>query len=416
MATRWLRSQTGASLVDQAAVSAGNFLTTLVLARTLAPADYGAFSLLFLALFALNTCHSSLIIYPLTLRGAKIGKSELGELTGAALIHTLLLGLPLSLVLLLIAISVHRIDLYPYLLAAMLFWQLQETVRRALLCALRFSDAILPDAICYLGQALVIFLLHSKELRVVFLVVAATSLLAALWQAVLVSVRGLRSLSREHAGFSWSTGRYILAGNALNMVALQWPSWTLLAASGAVVVADYQSLLSLAGFANPIIFSINSLLIPIIAREEALGIQHARLTAVRYGARFGALLVPPFVLLLLLPWHTMRLVYGAASPYLAFAPMLRLMVSAFCVQYVATVVGAYEGGRGRPKSYMWSQIVSIAVLLTAGTALMWTHGVAGAALTMVLVSLVRLVSFVYISWSADHAPLQLVVDPMDASR
>jgi O-antigen/teichoic acid export membrane protein len=96
--------------------------------------------------------------------------------------------------------------------------------------------------------------------------------------------------------------------------------------------------------------------------------------------------------------------------------MLRLMVSAFCVQYVATVVGAYEGGRGRPKSYMWSQIVSIAVLLTAGTALMWTHGVAGAALTMVLVSLVRLVSFVYISWSADHAPLQLVVDPMDASR
>jgi O-antigen/teichoic acid export membrane protein len=357
-----------------------------------------------------------LIIYPLTLRGAKIGKSELGELTGAALIHTLLLGLPLSLVLLLIAISVHRIDLYPYLLAAMLFWQLQETVRRALLCALRFSDAILPDAICYLGQALVIFLLHSKELRVVFLVVAATSLLAALWQAVLVSVRGLRSLSREHAGFSWSTGRYILAGNALNMVALQWPSWTLLAASGAVVVADYQSLLSLAGFANPIIFSINSLLIPIIAREEALGIQHARLTAVRYGARFGALLVPPFVLLLLLPWHTMRLVYGAASPYLAFAPMLRLMMSAFCVQYVATVVGAYEGGRGRPKSYMWSQIVSIAVLLTAGTALMWTHGVAGAALTMVLVSLVRLVSFVYISWSADHAPLQLVVDPMDASR
>ena len=413
MQTRWLRGQTGASLIDQAAVSGGNFLTTLALARTLAPTEFGTFSLLFLTLLALNTCHSSLVIYPLTLRGAKATRQQIGGLTGSAMVHTLLLTIPLACLLSVSAWLLHRLDLFLYLVLAMVCWQIQETARRALLCTMRFSDAILPDSLCYVGQGLLILILRPTSLKEIFALVAITSLVAAIWQSALIRVTGIRSFSVEHGRWSWEMGRFILAGNALNMIGMQWPSWILLAVSGAVFVADYQSLLSLAGLANPLIFSINSLLIPIIARDEFLGVRHARLTALRYGVRFGLLLTGPFLIFFVAPHQTMSFVYGAHSPYVPFAALLRLMVITFGVQYAATVVGAYEGGRGRPKSYMWSQFASIGILVTLGTLLISRLGVMGAALAIGLASVVRVASLLYFSWSADHVYLELAPDHLD---
>jgi O-antigen/teichoic acid export membrane protein len=103
----------------------------------------------------------------------------------------------------------------------------------------------------------------------------------------------------------------------------------------------------------------------------------------------------------------MRLVYGAASPYLAFAPLLRLFVLAFLLQYLATVVGAYEGGLSRPKTYMWVQIVSTAILLTAGVWFIRVFGVAGAVDAMFLASAARLVTFLLLAWAADRPHISL---------
>src|SRR5271156_5280571 len=91
-------SEAGWSLIDQAAVSGGNFLTTLVLARILSPVGYGTFSLLFLSLYAINTCHSSLVIYPLTLNVASGKEDDFKHLNGIAFLHTLALSLPFAAV------------------------------------------------------------------------------------------------------------------------------------------------------------------------------------------------------------------------------------------------------------------------------------------------------------------------------
>ncbi len=402
MLTKVLPSQTSASILDQAVVSGGNFLTALVLARILAPADYGTFSLLFLSLFAINTCHSSLIVYPLTLRGAVVSGLELGEVAGAALVHTLLLALPLSALLAILTLALHRIDLWPYMAIAMLAWQLQETARRALLSALRFRDAILPDFFCYVGQALILLLFRPRHLVAIFIIVAVTSIIAALWQFALVRVSGLRSLSVDHGLYSWRMGRFVLAGNALNMLTLQIPSWTLVIVASPLAVAQYQALLNLVGVANPVIFSVNSLLIPVIAREAANGIQKARKSALHYGIRYGLLLLPPFLALFLAPHSIMKFVYGAPSPYLAFAPLLRFLVIAFAVQYLATVVGAYEGGMSRPKTYMWVQVMGTGVLFTFGVLLIYCYGLSGAVAAMVIASSVRFLTCLYLAWSADH--------------
>ena len=55
------------SLADQGAVSLGNFLTNILLARALAPAEYGIFALVFGLLLALSSIHAAVVIY---LKGA----------------------------------------------------------------------------------------------------------------------------------------------------------------------------------------------------------------------------------------------------------------------------------------------------------------------------------------------------------
>ncbi len=407
MRANFLQSETAASVLDQAAVSGGNFLTTLVLARSLAPAEYGVFSLLFLALFAINTCHSSLIVYPLTLRGASSSPLELSRLTCVSLVHTALLAVPLALVLGVVTLVLHRFSLFPIMALAMLGWQLQETTRRALLSVLRFRSAILPDLLCYVGQGCIIAIVRPHSLFVVFLIIAITSFAATAWQFFLaVSWRasrgtGMRAFTTSHGIYAWEMGRYVLAGNALNMITLQIPSWTLALALAPVAVAGYQSLLNLVGIANPIIFSINSMLIPAIAREASHGYKRARQTALHYGSRFGILLLPAFLALFCAPNTIMSLVYGKSSPYLYLAPLLRVFVTAFVLQYLATVVGAYEGGMSRPKTYMWVQLMGTGLLLTAGVFIIYRFGIAGAVYAMLLASAARLLTFLFLSHFAD---------------
>ena len=403
MIAKVLRSETGAMLLDQAVVSGGNFLTTLVLARTLVPAQYGLFSLLFLSLFGINTCHSSLVVYSLTLRGAVANSRDLRRLTFASMLHTALLSIPLAAVLCLIALVLHHGEVCLAISVAMLAWQLQEATRRILLACRRVPAAILPDATCYIGQAVLMFVVRPSSLASIFLLFALTSVVAWLWQLALLGVEVSRAYVREHAGYSWRMGRFVLGGNLLNMLTLQIPSWGLASfAAGAPAVAGYQSLLNLAGVANPIIFSASNLLIPAVAREAPRGVAHARSTVLRQGMRYGLLLLPCFAILFAAPGAVMKFVYGAASPYLVFAGLLRPFVLAFAVQYVATVVGAYEGGMSRPRTYLWVQVAGTVLLLTAGLWLIRSFGIAGAVYAMLLAASARLLVFVLCAHAGDR--------------
>ena len=402
MFARLRKSEAGWSLMDQAAVSGGNFLTALVLARTLSPASYGTFSLLFLSLFAINTCHSSLVVYPLTLKVATTSEGDLWRINGTALVHTLALGIPLSGVLAVVAFALHRLDLWPILAITMVGWQAQETARRVLLAGLRSSSAFLPDLVCYVGQGILLAVLRPKNLVYVFLIIAATSIIVAVWQFLIVRISLAGAFALDHCKYAWRVGGYILAGNAMNMATLQVPSWTLALMAGTSAVAGYQSLLNLVGVANPIIFSVSNLLIPAVARGSLLGVAEARRTMYYYGSRYGLLLLPGFLALAIAPHRVMRLVYGASSPYLHLAPLLGPFVLAFALQYLATVVGAYEGGMERPKTYMWVQVAGTGALLTLGIGLIHFYGIAGAVTAMVIASAARLLTFIVLSRAADR--------------
>jgi O-antigen/teichoic acid export membrane protein len=124
------------ALTDQGVVSLGTFLTSVLLARTLVPAEYGVFTLIFGAVIFLNGIQGSLIGFPLSVKAAKAEQRGVQELTTAALLLTTGLAVLLGLV-----------------VAAMVLWQLQDCFRRALMAGGRFRVAIDGDTVSFLGQA-----------------------------------------------------------------------------------------------------------------------------------------------------------------------------------------------------------------------------------------------------------------------
>jgi membrane protein implicated in regulation of membrane protease activity len=148
-----------AVLIDQAVVSMGNFLTLALLGRHLIAAEFGAYGLIMETLFFLNGVQFALVIYPLTIRGATGDHGTVRQLTLASLLFTVLL-VPFTVIVMgktAIATGVGFAAAAAVL--ATLLWQVQETLRRALMAELRFSAAVWGDAISYLGQAAIILAL-----------------------------------------------------------------------------------------------------------------------------------------------------------------------------------------------------------------------------------------------------------------
>ena len=80
------------SMVDQGAVSAGNFLTTILLARALLPSEYGIYALLFALMLFMISLHAAVIVYGLSLDGAAGTDATLRPLAGGSLVLTAGLG------------------------------------------------------------------------------------------------------------------------------------------------------------------------------------------------------------------------------------------------------------------------------------------------------------------------------------
>src|SRR5215213_7277739 len=125
------------ALADQAVISAGNFATNIILARHLAPAVYGAWWWVFNVILFLNSLHAALVSYPLTLRAAVEDDACLGGRARRSMSLTLLLTPLMAAGLVAVSARTGQWSVLPFALAALLMWQLQETLRRALMARLR---------------------------------------------------------------------------------------------------------------------------------------------------------------------------------------------------------------------------------------------------------------------------------------
>jgi O-antigen/teichoic acid export membrane protein len=367
----------------------GNFLTNVLLARTLAPADYGIFALIYGLLVVMNSYHTSAVVYPLSLSGAPGTVDDLHRHLRVSISSTVLFAFGLAPVVLGAAFLLGKPEITPWAIFALFGWQVQETLRRGLMAHLRHDEAVLGDTISYLGQAVGIWIYlrsGSASLKGVFFLVAVTSLLAAALQ--------FRQLRLEmkwevnlfgHLKESWHASRWaVLANTAVIVPGVAYP-W-FLALHGTDVAASYQALLNVLGVSNPVMMGIGNIALPATIRAKVSGgLKQARGIVFRYGLLGAVALIPCYAMLFVWPSFFLKLLYGPTSFYLVHLTALRLLVTAYSLCYLAYLLAVLFYGLGQSKKVVEAQATGAFASLLVGLPLVLRFGLTGAAIGLCVV-------------------------------
>lgn len=385
-------------MVDQGAVSAGNFATAILLARALVPAEYGIYALLFAVMLFMLNIHLAAVVYGLSLHGAPGTVSELRSLAGGSLVLTALLGTVLGAAAGAVAAIFRRAYLGPWILLALLFWLFQQTTRSALATHFRQREAVWGDALSYLGQAACmgwLFLDHRLTLVAAFQVMAATS--AAAW---LLQIGQLRLAPSDFQGALalvprfWKFGRWAVLAKVAEAFIGQPLLW-LLALQGMAAVASFQSVLNLLRLTNPLMFAIGSVVLPTVAsaplEKPTAGMRAVR----RYGLLGAAALLPYYAVLFLIPAKVLRLFYGVGSAYVGLGMDLRIVILGSALLYAGHIFASYFYGLSKSNVVFHCQLITAAVTVTAGLTLVLLMGLMGAALAYDLAFLAQMAAFAW---------------------
>jgi O-antigen/teichoic acid export membrane protein len=146
-----------------------------------------------------------------------------------------------------------------------------------------------------------------------------------------------------------------------------------------VEVAAFQSLGTIFGLTNPVMFSLSNVIIPVVARRKK---QEGNVQAVRaaagHGLQSGLLILPYFLLLAIFPHATLNIFYGATSPYAGLETELRIFVLGYLFVYLAHFFGAVFYGMGESALVFRSQLAGAIAAVMVGLPLAAFDGVRGA--------------------------------------
>jgi O-antigen/teichoic acid export membrane protein len=236
------------ALADQAVVSATNFLTNVILARFMGMREYGIFVLAWMSVLFVNSLQTALIVSPMMSIGPKQEEKDRPSYFGAVVFQEIVLVV-LCFVLVFVAMktssSIFRHADLQHLalpLAVSAFaYQMQDFLRRYFFATLHSRRALADDALSYLTQLPILFLLHRTghlNSATALWVMAGTSILglAAGWlwmERIEFHWDWIKIVSNRHWRVSrWLTGSALLTWTSSNLFVLAAPLYYGAAAAG----------------------------------------------------------------------------------------------------------------------------------------------------------------------------------------
>jgi O-antigen/teichoic acid export membrane protein len=418
------------SLVDQAVLSLGNFLTSWLLLRTQA-LWYGNYFTVINIIWFLNNLHMAMVTYPISVTSAGISDSELRRRVRRAIGMTLLLLIPESAVVCAGTVATVNWRLVPWVVAALALWQIQETVRRALMARLEHRRAILGDMVSYLGQAAAIFfIIHhgTISIEMAFGLIAVTSGVAAGVQALQLKLYLPSDTPPMHtavhqARHHLSLGQWILSGNLITLLSVYSIPWFMRYFHGPGGVAMYSAVLLVLNASNPLLASVANLITPVVAKVKAeaealgkTGHRESQRAAIKYSIQGALLLYPFFAFLLLLPHIALHIFYKSGSPYLQLATPMRIFTFAYALAYISAMMNSYLCGLGKSRLPFIGQVANAVVTCAITLPLVARFGVIGAAYGALFPVLTQVGFGIYFVQHADRTKQAIAGIPQTDSR
>jgi O-antigen/teichoic acid export membrane protein len=236
------------ALTDQSVVSATNFLTNLMLVRFMGLREFGIFALAWMSVLLVNNLQAALIVGPMMSIGPKQEEKDRPFYFGAVVFQELVLAF-FCFVLFFLAIKASgaffpHVDLQrlalPLAVSAFAY-QMQDFLRRYFFATRQSRRALADDALSYLAQLPILFLLHETgrlSSATALWVMAGTSLIGLLpgwlWMERLeFNWKWISGVSRRHWKISrWLSGAVLLQWTSNNLFVLAAPIYYGAAAAG----------------------------------------------------------------------------------------------------------------------------------------------------------------------------------------
>jgi len=383
------------ALSNQGVVSLGTFITNIFLARHLVDKDYGVYSLLMGVILFLNGLHAALITYPLSVKGAKETEEKIRSTALISIYFTVLLNFPILIIMIVYGMFSNFNNTFLFGGLFLIFWQVQETVRRSMMAHLKFKQAILGDSISYLGQVILLFVLSQislLSLKNVFISMSLTSLLAALVQVIQLRLPiKLLKIKVSIMKNYWNIGKWVLATNLVSLLLIQLFPWSLAYFNGPEATAAYQAIANLLGVTHPIMFSIGSIIIPAIAKAQEVKSDYKEIykSVSTYVFQGSLLLIPYYLLLIIFPKQLLALFYGSESIYVEYYFALRIFVCAYVFNFIGQVLISILKGLEESRNSFRAQYISGVFSGIFGLPLIMFFGVMGASAGMLIAHISR---------------------------
>ena len=382
------------AVLDQGLFASTNFLLNVLLARWLAPADYGAFALAYSVFLLLLVFHNAMFTGPMLVFGPGKYRERFPEYLGILLRGHSALMLPGAALLAgvafllgwLYSLAVERAFLAlaiagPFIL---LLWLL----RRAFYVRLNPGWAAIGGGVyllILLGSILTLRTAGRLTPATGFLAMAAASLITCLILLVLLrptlatDSSAIRAVAADH----WRYGKWVAAAAGPgwvtdNIYFLVLPAWVGLAEAGAL-----KALLNLAMPALQSISALGVLLLPILVRDRDCGGPRAMKRTIKLS--LALFLLGSTCYLALLWGFRLRIFHFLyAGKYAACAswPLVLVGLLPFA-QSLPNVMGNALGALERPNLGFWSCVGSGAVAVALGVPLASSLGVGGALIGLV---------------------------------
>jgi O-antigen/teichoic acid export membrane protein len=381
------------SLIDQGIVSLGTFLINIILARHLSPHDYGLFTILFAAIFLVQTVTGSLVFYPLSVRGGAADGEERMRFILNAVVFATIISILTSFVLALFSNTVLDPRLIVCAPAFYFARQIQETLRRGLFTQFRHRDAILGDFISYIGPCILLAFLmrrHEVSLETAFFAMAATTFLAIIVQLAQGSVLWtppiqLHKIARDF----WDLGKWSFTSNVATRIQEQILPFLLAATAGPSAAAGLQASLNITNVSNPIIAGLSN----VIPQATARASERGPLEAWRVAYPFILFGSPPIILflfiLLYVPESILGLIYSGEPHYQQLGDAVRLLALATALNYATLAGSSFLFGAGAGLKVHHVEIYGTIVAVLAAVILVTIYGLLGSCLALALTNLVR---------------------------
>lgn len=390
---------------DQTIISGTNFFTVLLVGRAVAPSEFGMFMLAYTSLWLFQNVQRALIVEPMNVLAAvKEGYDYRSYVTSTAIVQATFAVMLGGAVMVSGALLSPAGGLLFALAPAVVFWQLQEFVRRIFYIRTHVAAALLNDSISYGGQAGLLILLYSQGALTPVSAMVAISITSAIavavggWQARshMIAVLRLRSVW-EAAVSNWRFGRWLLGANFFRDASGRLYVFLLVAFVGPAGLGAFAAASALARVNNVLIQSMETLLPPMASRRFKLESQADMEAFLRSVALIG--LVPALIALTLLvvfAEKALHIVYGGT--YDEFALVLRLVSLSSLLALLSVPLRAAFKAMEETRILFLAGGLSAVFLVTGGSVLAAVAGVSGAAWVTVIDTAIVLMILTVAYW------------------